>query len=229
MLHFDAAESQVVIAVVVKRVYVLSLNRLLIGTDDVPPAALVVRERRVIGLTQIRTLANRRKSLELDGNDLSPQSQSQCAAAQRFGESDEGLLDVEPVLVNRLKPCFTRCDGVLELREELDVIPESKVRMPFEPAEDPLSALAGRGTEERRVIELKAFPKMTPRDRYILGCAVSRGMYLRPSNGSRATLGSASTDQSSSDRRSARIFGRSGTGCAVLSCAASWADAIDGQ
>ncbi len=72
MLHFDAAESQVVIAVVVKRVYVLSLNRLLIGTDDVPPAARVVRERRVIGLTQIRALANRRKSLELDGNDLSP-------------------------------------------------------------------------------------------------------------------------------------------------------------
>src|SRR5437868_5485664 len=99
-----------------------------------PPAALVVREGRVIGLTQIRTLSNRRKPLELDGNDLSPQSQSQCAAAQRFGESDEGLFDVEPVLVNRCKPCFTRRDGVLELHEDLDVIPESKVRMPLESA-----------------------------------------------------------------------------------------------
>jgi hypothetical protein len=77
----DAGERQVVIAVVVERMYVLSLYRLLIRADDVPPAALVVREGRVIRLTQIRALANRRKSLELDGKDLSPQSQSQNAPA----------------------------------------------------------------------------------------------------------------------------------------------------
>ena len=112
-----------VIAIVVERVYVLSLDRLLIGTDDVPPAALVVREGRVIGLAQIRTLANRRKSLGLDGNDLSPQSQSQCAAAQRFGESDEGLLNIESVPVDRCEPRDARGDGNGALAVSMPILP----------------------------------------------------------------------------------------------------------
>ncbi len=58
------------------------------------------------------------------------------------------------------------------------MIPESKVRVPFEPAEDPLSALAGRGTEERRVIELKAFPKIDPEGQIHFGMCCVEGDVL---------------------------------------------------
>ena len=84
---------------------------------------------------------------------MSSQSQSQCAPGERFREADEGLLNIEPVLVDSEPLLLTRGNGVGELSEDLDVIPESKVRMPFEPAKDPLSALAWRSTEKCRMIE----------------------------------------------------------------------------
>ena len=158
-----AAERQVVIAVVVERVYVSSLHRLRIRTAHAPLAALVVHKSGVVGLAQVRALANRYKSLGLKPKYVPSQSQSQRPAGQPFGESDEGLLNIEPVLVDRGTLRFAGRNGVLELREDLDVVTESKVRVPFEPTEDPLSALARRSTEKCRVIEFNTFPEIDPK------------------------------------------------------------------
>ena len=81
---------------------------------------------------------------------------------ERVGDPDEGLLHIEPVLINRRAHGLARRICALNLREDLSVLPEPKVGVPFQSAEQPISLVRRRDAEKLAAVGLQASPRVEP-------------------------------------------------------------------
>jgi hypothetical protein len=115
------------------------VDGLWVGAGHVPCAPLVIRVGRVIRLTHVRPIADRNIPLEIDGQQPAAEPQFQRAATERFGESDERLLNIEPILIDRTPHMLARRDRILELSKQLNVVLEPKIAVDLDSAEEPLS------------------------------------------------------------------------------------------
>ena len=146
----DAGSRQPAITVVVERPAVANLDWLTIESAQPPTTASVDHQGCVVRLTQIGSVAHRQEPLQIDVNELAPRSQRERATTERVGDPDEGLLHIEPVLINRRAHGLARRICTLNLREDLDVLPEPKVGVRFQSAEQPLSLVRWRRCRKTR-------------------------------------------------------------------------------
>ena len=94
-----------------------------------------------------------------------PRSQRQRPTAERVGDPDEGLLHIEPVLINRRAHGLAQRICALDLREDLEVLPEPKVGVRFQSADQPLSLVQWRDAEKLAAVGLDAPRELSPSDR----------------------------------------------------------------
>ncbi len=158
----DAGSRQPAITVVVERPAVANLDWLTIESAQLPTTASVDHQGCVERLTQIGSVAHRQEPLQIDVNELAPRSQRERATTERVGDPDEGLLHIEPVLINRRAHGLARRICTLDLREDLDVLPEPKVGVRLQSAEQPLSLVRWRRAEKLAAVALDASPRVEP-------------------------------------------------------------------
>ena len=158
----DAGSRQPAITVVVERPAVANLDWLTIESAQLPTTASVDHQGCVERLTQIGSVAHRQEPLQIDVNELAPRSQRQRATTERVGDPDEGLLHIEPVLIKLRAHSLAQSICALNLREDLEVLPEPKVGVRFQSAEQPLSLYDGGMPKTRRGWSLEASPRIEP-------------------------------------------------------------------
>jgi hypothetical protein len=149
-----AGSGQPAITEVIEWAAVADLDWLTVESAQPPTTASVFHQGCVVRLTQIGSVAHRQEPLQIDVNELAPRSQRERATTERVGDPDEGLLHIEPVLINRRAHGLARRICALNLREDLDVLPEPKVRVRFQSAEQPLSLIRRRDAEKLAAIGL---------------------------------------------------------------------------
>jgi hypothetical protein len=111
----NPGKRQSVIAVIVKRAHIARFDWPRVSARHSPNTSFVVCVRGIIRLAQIRAVANGGKPLQVDGDQLTSDSQPKRAAANRFTHADECLFHVEPISVNGRLHRLAWSIGALEL------------------------------------------------------------------------------------------------------------------
>ena len=88
---------------------------------------------RIVGLMQVWHVAQRDKSLEIEGDQLTPESQYERPTRDSFRYGDERLLEIERIPIDRDQYLFARSEGALELRDYLNVAAKAHIREQFQP------------------------------------------------------------------------------------------------
>ncbi|CAM3148713.1 hypothetical protein BUGL105410_21245 [Burkholderia gladioli] len=159
-LDAQAAELQVAVRGVVEAVEIAILHRPREIADEAPLADLVVAPQRVEGLPHIGAVAHGDEALQVEGHLLAADARLHGAGAELADVGDEGLLQVERVLVDGRHRILAEWARILELHEGLHVLAETRIGMDLRALDHVAVGAAAAEPEQGRVVEFEALSQV---------------------------------------------------------------------
>src|SRR5262249_25408370 len=114
-------------AVVVKGALVQRLNPIAVQTDEFPGTGRVIGPGSIPWLAHVRSITYGHETLQVESELLPTQANLRRSAGYRLGQEQEGLLEIEPVLIDRSENGLPGRKVTLQLHEHLELVSDTKI------------------------------------------------------------------------------------------------------